>query len=435
MTSIGEIPPPTRHKIPFASILWVEVLVAVVAGTAYTLTIGRHLKLGLDAIWYMLVGGSLAAGDGYSNPGLLYDHGIKKPTANFPPGYPLFLAALHKIGITTPTGYQLVGVVCGGATVLMAGLLGRRISGRAGVGLVAAGLLAASPALIASDGSLMSETIAIPLTVAVLLAAACAGRSTSFLRWALVGVLAGVLALVRSEDLLVAVVLVPVAILVTPSVGFGRRALHVAFAVIVAAAVLSPWLIRNYETFTPRVLLSTNEGKTLAGANCRAVYQGPLIGYWDYSCLGHQNLANSDEAEYDKVLRAQGTDYLRSHLGRVPLVMGVRVLRAWGLFDPFQQARLESTQTRSVGWQQVAWPVSLLVLVVAIPGFVRLRKDRLALVLVAGPVVITTAVVALSFGNPRYVLTATPSLCIGAAVTVVTAADRWAKQPESSPLR
>jgi len=427
LTGSGQVPEGVARKIPFGTVLGLEVVVAVGARVAYTLTIGQHLKLGLDAIGYMLLGAGLAAGHGYANPAFLFS-GVSKATANFVPGYPVFLAGLLKLGITTRTGFQLVGAVCGGVTVLLTGFFARRVSGRASVGLIAAGLVAVSPALMASDGSLMSETIAVPLTVGLLLAAAWAGASTSLLRWGVVGLIAGLLVLVRSEDLLNALVLVPAAALVAPTASLGRRALQVVVAVTVVGAVLAPWVVRNYETFTPHVFLSSNDGKTLAGANCPTTYQGPLLGYWDFSCIGHDALANSDEGEYDKVTRAEGTAYLRSHAGRVPLVVGVRVLRAWGLFDPLQQARLDVLQTRSIGWQQLAWPASLLVLFGAIPGIVRLRKDRLALVLVAGPVVIATIVVATTFGNPRYVVAATPSLCVGVALTAMAVADRLGRR-------
>jgi hypothetical protein len=423
-TSRDQGPHSPARRLPFAAVLGAEVAASIIAGVAYTLTIGRHLKLGLDAVGYMLLGGSLKSGTGYSNPALLYGHGIEKATANFVPGYAAFLAGLLKLHVTTPTGFRLAGVVCGGITVLLTGFFGRRVSGRASVGLIAAGIVAVSPALIASYGSVMSETIAIPLTVAVLLAATWAGASASVWRWGLVGLLAGLLVLVRSEDLLTAIVLVPAVILVAPAVSIRRRLLQVATAVLVTAAVLSPWVIRNYETFTPHVLLSTNDGKTLAGANCQTTYHGPLIGYWDNACVGHDQLATSNEAKYDKVTRAEGVAYVKSHLGRVPLFVGARVLRAWGLFDPWQQARLDVLQTRSIGWQQVAWPASLLVLALAIPGMVLVRKNPFALVLVAGPAIIATVVVAISFGNPRYVVSATPSLCVGAAVFVMALVDR-----------
>lgn len=409
----------------FAHVLGLEVSVAIIIGTAYALTVGRHLQIGLDATWYMLVAGSLASGDGYSNPVQLYAHGIKTPTANFPPGYPLFLAGLHDIGINTPTGFQIAGAFCGGATVLMTGLLGRSLSGRDSVGLVAGGLAAVSPALVATDGSIMSETIAVPLTAAVLLASIWASRSSSLWRWAAVGALAGGLSLVRSEDVMTAVVLVPFVILLNSSVPLRRRLARGATAVVAAGLIVSPWVVRNSETFKPAVLLSTNDGKTFAGANCGPTYQGPLIGYWDDACLGHDQLANSNEGKYDEVLRAEGADYVRSHLIRVPLVVGVRILRAWGLFNPLQQARLEASQTRSVGFQQISWAGSLLLLVLAIPGLARSRTNRIALVLVGGPVVLATVVVALTFGNPRYVLQTIPSLCVGAAFTLVALVDRW----------
>jgi hypothetical protein len=72
-----------------------------------------------------------------------------------------------------------------------------------------------------------------------------------------------------------------------------------------------------------------------------------------------------------------------------------------------------------VGWQQFAWPVSLLTLILAIPGIVGIRRRRLALVLIAGPAVVDTLVVLATYGNDRFVLSAIPSLCIGAAATLV----------------
>jgi 4-amino-4-deoxy-L-arabinose transferase-like glycosyltransferase len=414
---------PTR-RVDFAHILAIEVIVGVVARGAYALTIGHHLTLGLDTVAYELLGGTLARGGGYSDPVLYLFHGTTKATANFVPGYPLFLAGLIKVHIGSSTGFRLVGALCGGVTVLLTGLFGRRVTGRSSIGIVAACLVAISPTLIASDGSIMSETIAVPLCVGMLLAASWASTSRSLLRWTLVGLLAGLLCLVRSEDLLTAIVLVPLAVLVAPGVPIARRFVQMAVALVMIIAVLSPWLIRNYGKFDHRIVLSTNEGKTLAGANCPSTYYGTLLGYWDNSCVGHDALADSDEAKYEQVLIAQGTRYTNSHLSRVPVVAGVRVLRAWGLFEPLQQARLEVAQSRSIGWQQLAWPASLVVLLLAIPGVVLLRNQRGALVLVAGPIVIATFVVAASFGNPRYVVSSAPSLSVAAAVTLVSIRDR-----------
>ncbi len=383
------------------------------------LALGRHVKLGLDAIGYELLGSELANGSGYSDPAALLTHGIERASANFPPGYPLFLAAVDKLGISTTTGMEFAGACVGAVTVAATGFLGRRLTGRASVGLVAAALVAVSPVLVASAGSSMSETLSVPLLVLVLLAASGAARSKTFLSWFGVGALAGILALVRSEDLLVGLLLVPAAIFAVPGKPWRGQLGRVAVALIATGVVVSPWVVRNVTTFHPPVLISTAADKTVAGANCRSTYYGRLIGYWDFTCLGHDRLGTTSEARYGQALEHEGRQYAEGHLSRVPLVLSVRVLRAWGLFDPSQENRLDALETRSLAWQRFAWPVSLLTLIVAAPGIVLLRRDRLALVLVAGPAVVDTLVVLLAYGNDRFVLSAVPGLSIAAAVTLV----------------
>jgi hypothetical protein len=401
--------------------LFLVLIIALGVGVriAYVLSIGRHVVLGLDAIGYELLGKGLAHGRGYSNPAAFFAYGVERATANFPPGYPLFLAGFDKLGASSTTGMELVGACVGAFTVGATGLLGRRVSGRSSVGLISALLVAVSPTLIASAGSSMSETLSVPLMVVVLCAVSWAARSASWVPWVVVGGLAGLLALVRSEDLVVALLLVPVAVVAAPGHSWRHRVALVSVVLISTGAVLSPWLVRDYTTFHPPVLVSTAAEKTLAGANCRSTYYGSLIGYWDFSCLGYNDLANSNEARYGLVLSEEGRAYLKTHLSRVPIVLAVRALRSWGLYDPAQGAQLARFETRSVGWQQFAWPVSLLTLILALPGIVGIRRRRLALVLIAGPAVVDTLVVLATYGNDRFVLSAIPSLCIGAAATLV----------------
>jgi hypothetical protein len=407
------------RNIRFTVLLVPIVALGVGARIAYVLSVGRHVKLGLDAIAYELLGKGLAHGRGYSDPGTFFAHGIERATANFPPGYPVFLAGVDKLGISSTTGMELVGACVAALTVAGTGLLGRRVSGYAMVGLLSALLVAVSPALIASAGSLMSETLSVPLVVLVLLAISWAARSASYGPWVVVGGLAGLLALVRSEDLIVAVLLVPAAVVAVAGRSWRQRTARVAVALIATGAVVTPWLWRNYTSFHPPVLVSTAADKAIAGANCHSTYYGSLIGYWDYYCLGYNDLALNNEARYGQALSDEGRHYVATHLSRVPLVLAVRALRAWGLYDPAQEAQLAQVETRSVGWQQVALPVTLLLLIVAIPGIVGLRRERLAVVLLAGPAVVDTLVVLMTYGNDRFVVSAIPCLSIGAAVTAV----------------
>jgi hypothetical protein len=190
--------------------------------------------------------------------------------------------------------------------------------------------------------------------------------------------------------------------------------------IVVAAslAVVGPWLVRNYQDFHPHIVVSTASDKTLAGANCPSTYAGPLLGYWDFTCLGHDRLATSDEARYGQLLGAEGRHYAAAHAARLPVVVSVRVLRAWGLYAPVQESHLDALETRSADWQLFAWPLSLLVVALAVPGALSLRRDLFSLVLVIGPAALATVTAAATYGNDRFVLSAIPTLSIAAALTL-----------------
>jgi hypothetical protein len=371
----------------------------------------------LDSIWYILEATSLANAHHYSDPTLIFQ-GIHRPTANFPPLYPLFLAVLHKVGAPTTHDYQVAGSCCGGATVMLTGLLGRRVSGPL-VGLVAAGIVAVSPVLVATDATVMSETIVVPLTVAVLLAATWAAASGSLPRWGLVGALAGLVALARGEAIGLAMVLVPVLVVCVPGVSWRRRLAQLGTVVGAAARVLAPWVIRNVEVFHPPVLLSSNLDSVLAGANCGPVYHGPMLGLWDFNCTDFPRRAVLGEARYSRQIGERALHYAADHVAQVPIVMGVRILRGWGLYNPAQQVRVEAVESRSIGWGQFAWFGSMATLALAIPGMVSLRRRRFELAVVAGPAALATAVLALTWGDQRFVLTTVPALAVAAAISVL----------------
>ena len=417
----------THRALGFQRHFLVPLVAIALAGIGlrliYIFTVGEHVKEGLDTIFYTFVGGELARHQGYSDPGLLFNRGITRPTANFPPLYPLFIAGLHEVRVTTFRGDQVAGAICGGLSVALTGLLGRRVTGREAIGWISAGLVAVCPALIASDGSVMAETVSVPLLLGMLLAVAWASSSTVLYRWIVVGLLAGLDTLARSEEVLVAVTVAALAILITPSLSAARRVGALALVLIVAGVVVSPWVIRDIDLFNPPVLLSTSGAKTLAGANCIAAYRGSEIGYWDYSCLDTPTLDAHGEARFASALDHKGADYIRQTASQLPLVATVRVMRAWGIFKPTQEAHLEAAETRSIGWGELSTPVSLVFLILGAVGILRVRRSRIALVLLGGPVLMATLTAALTYGNQRFVLGALPPLCVGSAIAVVGAID------------
>jgi hypothetical protein len=399
------------------------VAVAVAIRVAYVTIIGRHIVGGLDSIAYDLVGGSIANGHGYSNPVLLFQ-GVIKPTANFPPLFPLTIALLDKLGLDRWSTLQMFGALTGAITTVLTAVLARRLTGSHRVAFVAAGLIALSPALIAADSSVMSETIAVPLVAGMLVVASLAATTSSVWVWIGLGILAGLASLAHSQMLVLLVTVVPAVAFCLPAPTRARVA-RIAIALSAAVLVMLPWTIRNVVEFNPPIVLSTNGDKTLAGANCDSTYRGPLVGLWDQRCLDEQREASLGEAEFDRALRSEGLHYIARHGRRVPEVVVIRVLRSWGLYHPTQQVAVESIESRDQRWQRVAWASSILLYVLALPAFVRRRHDRRALLLLAGPAAAATLVVAATYGNQRFLLMAVPGLSVAAADTVVHLWDRF----------
>src|SRR3712207_9300748 len=96
---------------------------------------------------------------------------------------------------------RLLGAATGGATVALVGVLGRQLAG-ARAGLLAAGLAAVYPTLIAADGALMSESLFGLLVALSLLAAHRLLDAPGVGRALVLGALAGLAALTRGEALL-----------------------------------------------------------------------------------------------------------------------------------------------------------------------------------------------------------------------------------------
>ena len=398
---------------------WLTVIAALglAARVGYILGFSSHLNFGLDSVWYQLEGGALASGHGYVDPQHLFESGRDVATAFRPPLYAGFLAGVVSwIGESRQT-LQLAGVATGTVSVIAIGVLGRRVGG-AWVGIMAAALAAASPALIGFDASLMSETLYVPIVAGLLLMTYAAIDRPTPLRWLGVGALCGLGALTRGD----AVVLF--AVLVTPSVLFLRRPwksrLMFGLAALLGCALLvGPWIARNQSEIGRPTLATLDAGTALAGTNCPATYQGPMIGFWEHNCTRRANDARVSEVERNDRLQRDGLNYAFDHVDRWPAVVPVRVLRLWGLWDPITQARLESVESRNSTWQLITWVTHLVIFGFAAMGFVLMRRRQLRWHPLAATLVSVTVAAALAYGKQRFLAAAEPALLVAAAFAFV----------------
>ncbi|MDQ1382943.1 MAG: hypothetical protein QOG65_322, partial [Actinomycetota bacterium] len=153
------------------------------------------------------------------------------------------------------------------------------------------------------------------------------------------------------------------------------------------------------------------------GTNCPATYFGARLGSWDEACTHVPNENELTELQLTDALQHRGVQYATNHLARVPLVVSARVARQWGLWDPANEARLESVESRNEGWQLLTWGFDLALAALSIYALVTLVKRRkvsevapFVLLLVA-----VTLDAALVYGKQRFQAAAHPALLVLAA--------------------
>jgi 4-amino-4-deoxy-L-arabinose transferase-like glycosyltransferase len=385
------------------------------ARLAYALLLVKSKPLLGDALEFHLQANLLADGKGYIQPFLYEATGTARASADKPPLYPFLEAGVSLLGGRTWAWHQLVGCLAGTGTVAVVGLVGRRAAGPR-AGLVAAGLAAAYPLLVAADGSLRSESVYALCIALVLLAALAYGEAPSARGAALLGIAVAAAALTRGEALVLLV------LLALPLCGPRRAAVAAAACVV----VLAPWLARCWIVFDRPVLISTNVGGLLAGANCDATYHGALIGQWDFGCIPPPVHAN--EALEAERLRDRGLSYARHHAGRLPVVVAARLGRSFELFRPREQARQEAFfEGRNLRVEQAGVACYYALMLLAAYGVVVLRRRDGPWRILLAPVALVVFVTVISYGFTRLRVAAEPALVVLAAVALdAVAARRWA---------
>jgi 4-amino-4-deoxy-L-arabinose transferase-like glycosyltransferase len=314
---------------------------------------------------------------------------------------------------------RLTMALFGVGVVLLIALGGRAVAGDR-AGLIAAVIAALYPNLWINDGLVMSETLA---TLAVALAILLAYRFIRTSTWANAGWLGaacGLAMLARAElGLLLPLMVLPVALLLR-ALPLKRQLGLFLVACVAAAAVVSPWVGANLTRFDQPVFFSTNDGLTLCGANLHRTYYGQGTGLWALDCANF-SVPKGDRSVVSNALRHDGLQFIRDHLGRLPVVAAVRVARVWSLYAPGLMASYNENEGRE---QWASWTgfVAFWVLVpAAAAGGIVLRRRRVPITPLIAQFAVVTVTAAAIYGIVRFRVPAEVSLVVLAAVAV----DAW----------
>ena len=396
--------------------------VAVALRVLYLSLYGEPVPPICDAMGYYHMGSYLAEGFGYVWWSDMLFHGQSTPTAAYPPLYPTLVALLRLVGLQSIEVQRYAVAVLGAINVPILALAGRRLAGPI-TGGIAATLAAVSPAMIAIDGSFMTEALYLTLVSAVLFVILKVDIRLNSRSWGLVGFLLGLASLTRSEGvILLGLMVFPAVFALGHGQSWARIAKPVMAVAIGFAVIVGPWTIRNAVQFGAFIPISQSYKGVLAGANCDIAYDVPSeLGGWLFGCVRAVDVKGLNEVETFEAFRATGSKYALDHRQEWPRVIEARILRTWGLFRRGHWFGKGAFELRSVEFaKQTMWTGWLLIAIAPVGLVLVTRRSRVRGWILFAPIITVTLTSAIAYGNPRFRAAAEPCLILLAAVTCST---------------
>ncbi|MBS1878983.1 MAG: glycosyltransferase family 39 protein [Actinobacteria bacterium] len=391
-------------------------------------------------------------------------------SSDWSPGAPLLYAvSFYLTGGAREGTARIVEALLGVAAILVVFALAERLGGRRSrrgrwTGLLAAFGMAVYPAFIHSTGELMSEPPAILTLPAAILAFLWAGEKERWWAWLVPGLLFGLTAMFRPEYLFVAAVFVVLAaIRIWPGRG-PRPALAGAGAVLLAVLVaIVPWTVRNLIVLERLVPISTGSGKALyVGTFYPADGEYQKVKATLYHRFTGRTLSPYSEAlnnvdptplfnrvarEYNEAREARGEPPLSrdAALGKI----GKENFSKYFGEDPLAYLGMTARKigriwSSGVGEAMSSTPgriVQLLLVFGGLAGFVLLgvRRRWWELVALATPIVIVTAVGAISLAAPRRnevlmtLVFPLAAVALSSAASALSSRREWSRPQSPSP--
>ncbi len=340
-------------------------------------------------------------------------------TIHYPPGYPLFLAVLKRIGLGEIDQIRKVQALLDAAAVVAVYALARDLALNKFWSLAAAVVYAVCPLWAAGSIWPLAESISIPLLLVILVLLGSAAANGTSWRPAVLGVIIGASALVRPDLILL---IVPATLWLATAPAAPARLPRAAALLAGFALVVGSWGLYNRTAHGVWVFGSTTGG----------------LGLWE----GLGELPNGygyvlDDSAANHVLKAQGYEWSsiegdqyfkreyvkawRDHPVYVAGVIAARIPRV--LFESEHLQPLFFGRAR-----QVLDATGLLL--AGLAAWIR-RRHLFSLLVLALPPLYALGSIGLVHYEPRYVRYVPLSYMFGATIV---AAESWQRLNRRSPL-
>ena len=338
-----------------------RALAALVVGAAavralYWIAFLRDYVPRSDAAHYHEIARNLVEGQGFAH---WFPQLELHATAFRPPLFPLLLSGIYAVTWPAVGIAQLLNLVIGCVVVGLTFVVVRDVGGR-GAAVAAAAVVALYPPLIANDVVPLAESLAL----ALLLALALAVRRGAYV-WA--GLLAGLLVLDRTSAQAVVVIVV---VWVAVRLGVKRAVV----TLLVAAAVVVPWVVRNAVQVGAPVLVTSNGFNLAAMHSEEARETGGFVDPVFDERFEEFRIYQFDEVEWDRKLRAHAMEQIRDDPLSVTVVARRNLLAIFEL-RPSVNESPERLDGRNIDFRTWTLPLFYVVTAVGLVGLWRHRRD------------------------------------------------------------
>ena len=352
---------------------------ALAVRLAYVYNVGHSLRFP-DERSYWRVAENVVEGRG-----LILDEKLKAVRA---PVYPLLLAASQKLFYDSLVPIRLAQAILGALTCVLLFYFGRSFSGPV-CGIAAGAIACVYPFFVYYTGLALSETLFTAELVTVMLAMWHLLRRPRWWLAMLAGAAFGLAVLTRPSAMLLLPAALPLYFIGEPRKW--RQAGRVALLLIAFAAVMSPWVWRNYRVVGEFVPTTLQVGASLYESNAPDADGGPAMDRVRWP----EELEGMSEYERDRYLLRKSLECISADWPRFGRLCFHRSKRFWNLVPNYEEYR------RFPYWLISVLSVGPLLVLGLIGLALRLRRGR-PTVLVLLPVVYFAALHAVFVGSTRY---------------------------------
>ncbi|MFQ5691483.1 MAG: ArnT family glycosyltransferase [Nitrospinota bacterium] len=254
-----------------------------------------------------------------------------RPTAAYTPLYPLLVAGVYGVAGESPLAVLGVQTFLGALACPLVAATARHLGGRGG-GAVAGLLYALYPPFIRAEGLVAAEALFVFWVIACLWVLVRLERDFSAGGMALLG-LFGALGSLTKPSLAVFPFACGGALVVREWVrrgGFWRPIARGLALALVFAAVLSPWVVRNYRAFGRFVPLATEAGAVFdEGIHLK---EGWAPGFGAHDEVTARAAKIESEPERSAFLMREALRQIAADPARLPRLLAVKAILFWSPF-------------------------------------------------------------------------------------------------------